>query len=275
MKPEERRVELDLAADAEAPRRARAAIDRLAGAAPGDIRFRARLLASELVANSVMHCEMEPHGRVGLTVVREDGLLRVEVRDGGTRFDSLARLVSERASSGRGLRLVAALADRWGVEHEGGNIVWFEIDELAREDREPRPSPSAGTAQGPARPGADADGDGHAQAAVVLARAAGLIREGWCRQTDARDTDGNPVEPWSEQAAAWSLLGAIVAALDGPAAVRGVPLQALAVAMAALAELIEERSLQGWNDTPARTQTDVIGVLERARVLVLGQVTAN
>jgi len=107
-------------------------------------------------------------------------------------------------------------------------------------------------------------------AGALLARAAEYVREGWCQGADARDASGSPVEPWEEQACAWSLLGALVAALDGPAAVAGgrVPLPALAVAMAALADLIEDRSLAGWNDAPARSAGAVIAVLERARMRV-------
>jgi hypothetical protein len=30
--------------------------------------------------------------------------------------------------SGRGLLLVTALAERWGVEVAGGTVVWFELD---------------------------------------------------------------------------------------------------------------------------------------------------
>jgi len=48
---------------------------------------------------------------------------------------------------------------------------------------------------------------------------------------------------------AWSLLGSVVAALDGPAAVADVGLPTLARAMAAIAELIEDRSLQGCGTT--------------------------
>jgi hypothetical protein len=92
---------------------------------------------------------------------------------------------------------------------------------------------------------------------------------------DARDVRGVPVEPWSDAAAAWSLLGSIVAALDGPDEVAEVGLPELARAMTAIAELIEEHSLQGWNDAPTRTQREVVSVLERARLLVLGRVTSN
>ena len=110
-------------------------------------------------------------------------------------------------------------------------------------------------------------------AAALLVRAAQCVRESWCQGTDALDRYGGPVEPWSEQAAAWSLLGALVAALDGPGAVAAgnVPPPAIATAMAALGEMTDERSLTGWNDAPTRTQRDVIEVLVRARMLLGGR----
>ncbi|MCW2566075.1 MAG: hypothetical protein JWN54_172 [Mycobacterium sp.] len=80
---------------------------------------------SELVTNAVTHAGSEVHlviGRGGHYAV-----LRVEVADfsaepprlGGFDLDAL---------SGRGLALVEALADRWGVEtHNSGKRVWFEL----------------------------------------------------------------------------------------------------------------------------------------------------
>lgn len=270
---DERPVELALVADAEAPRRARGAVGRALAGLPGDVGFRARLLVSELVANSVQHAAGEAAaGTVRVRVERLGGTVRVEVADGGPPFDSEVRLVSERATSGRGLALVDALVDRWGAEHEQGNLVWFEIDDPAGGAREPRepPRPWMGSRQ-PEQSGADE----RAAAAALLARAAQRVREGWSQQADARDVRGLPVEPWSDAAAAWSLLGSLVAALDGPEAVAEVGLAELARAMTAIADLIEEHSLEGWNDAPTRTQREVVSVLERARLLVLGRVTSH
>jgi len=261
-------------ADVEAPRRARGAVGRVLAGLPGDVGFRARLLVSELVSNCVQHAGAEPAaGTVRVRVERLGGAVRVEVSDDGPPFDSAVRLVSERATSGRGLALVDALVDRWGSEHEQGNLVWFEIDDPAGGASEPHGPPRPGMRS---RPQAEEAGaDERVGAAALLGRAAQLVREGWSQQVDARDARGAPVEPWSDAGAAWSLLGSIVAALDGPGAVAEVGLAELARAMAAIAELIEEHSLQGWNDAPTRTQREVVSVLERARLLVLGRVTSN
>ncbi len=266
------RVEIELAPNARAPGRARNAVDGVTAAMAGDVGFRARLAASELVANSVAHAAASSADGIRLTVARIGAVLRVEVRDGGAPFDSEVRIVSERATSGRGLRLVDALVDRWGSDHANENVVWFEIDRPADDDRAPTTPPSRVCALRVV-PDLQSPGDPDvALAAAVLARAAERVREGWCQDVDAADSSGRPVEPWAEEASAWSLLGAVVAALDGPAAVAGgaVPLTALATAMAAHAELVEDRSLGGWNDAPTRTQHDVVAALERARLQLRG-----
>jgi hypothetical protein len=99
----------------------------------------------------------------------------------------------------------------------------------------------------------------------LLRQARRLVEQAWCRGADARDIDGVAVEPWDEGAASWSLLGAIVATLEHEAAERGeLPLEDLAVALYALAEVVESDSLAAWNDEPERTQESVRAVLVRA-----------
>lgn len=119
---------------------------------PGDLSFRARLAASELVTNSIVHPQDRPEPLVRLVVATGLSGVRVEVRDGGGPFESAPRDPSEHTTSGRGLRLVDVLVDRWGTNHEDGNLVWFEIDtptderpnppehQLARSSTLPRPA---------------------------------------------------------------------------------------------------------------------------------------
>ncbi|MEV6247309.1 ATP-binding protein [Streptomyces sp. NPDC051742] len=89
----------------------------------------AELLTSELVTNALVHTE---HGAVvTATVVPEQ--LRVEVRDfvPGLAPSLVPPLVppADDGTHGRGLILVEALADSWGVEdHGAGKVVWFELD---------------------------------------------------------------------------------------------------------------------------------------------------
>jgi hypothetical protein len=105
----------------------------------------------------------------------------------------------------------------------------------------------------------------HSQGLRLLRGARELVAVCWCRDADARDGDGAPVDPWDERAASWSLLGALVAVLEREAAGRGeMPLEQLAAALYVLAGLIESDSLAAWNDDPQRTQSSVVAVLDRA-----------
>jgi hypothetical protein len=105
----------------------------------------------------------------------------------------------------------------------------------------------------------------HSQGFRLLQRARELIAASWCRGADARDQNGNPVDPWDASAVSWSLLGALVAVLERDAAERGeMPLEQLAAALYVLAESIESDSLVAWNDDPQRTQSSVVAVLDHA-----------
>jgi hypothetical protein len=91
------------------------------------------------------------------------------------------------------------------------------------------------------------------------------VARSWCRDADARNGDGLEVDPWDDDAASWSLLGAIVAVLEEEACLWGeMPLDDLAAAMYALSGLIETESLADWNDDPRQTQEAVLEILDRA-----------
>jgi anti-sigma regulatory factor (Ser/Thr protein kinase) len=89
----------------------------------------AEQIVAELAANAATHGRVPGRDfRVVLYVVGDT--LRIEVTD--TRGDRLPRLrrAAGEAESGRGLVLVEALADRWGV-HPGPRprkTVWAELD---------------------------------------------------------------------------------------------------------------------------------------------------
>lgn len=53
---------------------------------------------------------------------------------------------------------------------------------------------------------------------TLLLQARKLIGQGWTQHADARDCEEQAVEPWSPHAVAWSLLGALVAALEAETA---------------------------------------------------------
>ena len=99
----------------------------------------------------------------------------------------------------------------------------------------------------------------------LLLEARALVAEAWCRGAEARDAAGSKVSPWDDQAASWSVLGAIVAVLEREASFdRELSLPELATALYALARLVDSDSLIEWNDRPRQTQGNVVAVLDRA-----------
>jgi two-component sensor histidine kinase len=114
---------------------ARAALRPLEGEIDHDTFQTLRLLVTELVANSVRHVDAEATDRIELSVRASGRKVYVEVADSGKGFEPTLQHDLE-ATSGRGLLIVDALCDRWGVEHGGQTRVWCELlgpDELAQE----------------------------------------------------------------------------------------------------------------------------------------------
>jgi len=89
----------------------------------------ARLVVSELVANSLRYARpLDDHTiRVGWSM-RSD-VLRLSVTDGGSTTSAPSpRQPSEMATGGRGLKIVQTLAERWGVDRKNGaTTVWAEL----------------------------------------------------------------------------------------------------------------------------------------------------
>jgi anti-sigma regulatory factor (Ser/Thr protein kinase) len=119
------------------PAQVAAARQFVAEALARDSEFRetARLLVSETVTSTL---DQAPFGmgdgafEVGYALV--DDRLRVEVSDDGGPA-RLRRRIHDVHRSGRGLRLVQALASRWGVrEGTAGRIIWFELDLRAADE---------------------------------------------------------------------------------------------------------------------------------------------
>ncbi|MCH6160925.1 ATP-binding protein [Streptomyces sp. M600PL45_2] len=86
------------------------------------------LLVSELVTNAVVHAGTPSVLRVLLNGLHVSGTVRVEVADLSTRTPR-QRHAHDDETHGRGLELVAMLADRWGWQCEGlGKLVWCEVE---------------------------------------------------------------------------------------------------------------------------------------------------
>jgi anti-sigma regulatory factor (Ser/Thr protein kinase) len=119
-------ISLELPASPTAPARARAAVREAAatsGVTPDD-RWRAEMIVTELVTNAVRH---GPGGPVELALNAGGSGLRGEVADPGPGIRR-RELRSRRATEegGRGLFLVDALSDSWGLA-DGRSKVWFEV----------------------------------------------------------------------------------------------------------------------------------------------------
>jgi anti-sigma regulatory factor (Ser/Thr protein kinase) len=85
----------------------------------------ATLLASELVANVVLHAGTD----LDVVLRRPEGRVRIEVHDRDHRLP-VRKHYSVTATTGRGLGLLEDLARTWGADvTPDGKVVWFELDE--------------------------------------------------------------------------------------------------------------------------------------------------
>jgi anti-sigma regulatory factor (Ser/Thr protein kinase) len=92
----------------------------------------ALLLISELVTNSIVHAGHCGGDAIRVRAASDGATARVEVcdraRDGS--LPAVRRGTSPFATGGRGLMLVDALSDRWGMDTcARGTCVWFELGE--------------------------------------------------------------------------------------------------------------------------------------------------
>ncbi|MGW3569087.1 ATP-binding protein [Streptomyces sp. NPDC000941] len=87
------------------------------------------LIISELVTNAVIHAKTARGREIALTFDLNPRRLRVEVKDSGDGCPRCSPNGEESESeSGRGLAVVEALAEKWGVsERVIGKIVWAEM----------------------------------------------------------------------------------------------------------------------------------------------------
>jgi anti-sigma regulatory factor (Ser/Thr protein kinase) len=87
------------------------------------------LLASELVTNAIRHAGLRPGDPINVQATRHAGRVRLSVHDGGQGFDAPRGGGRDPgAAGGRGLVIVDALSDAWGVDcSEDGCAVWCEI----------------------------------------------------------------------------------------------------------------------------------------------------
>jgi anti-sigma regulatory factor (Ser/Thr protein kinase) len=96
------------------------------GDLPDEIVGAVELMVSELATNSVKHAQTD----FEIAIDAKDPI-RVEVRDKG-QGQPAVRSPTPEEPSGRGLRIVEAMSDAWGVEPSSyGKTVWFELKLVA------------------------------------------------------------------------------------------------------------------------------------------------
>jgi anti-sigma regulatory factor (Ser/Thr protein kinase) len=99
--------------------------DRIGSRRPEPIVEVASLLVSELVTNAVLHAGTD----IDVAVELLEGGVRVEVADRNPVHPA-RKGYSTDAPTGRGLVLVDAMADEWGVvDASAGKVVWFVVRE--------------------------------------------------------------------------------------------------------------------------------------------------
>ncbi|WP_225827859.1 ATP-binding protein [Streptomyces naphthomycinicus] len=87
-----------------------------------------RLCATELLTNVIDHVGEGTPVTVRVGGTGAGDRTRIEVRDPDARALPVVLPATETEECGRGLALVAALAERWGVEREpNGKTVWAEL----------------------------------------------------------------------------------------------------------------------------------------------------
>jgi anti-sigma regulatory factor (Ser/Thr protein kinase) len=124
------RSEDHIALDVNAPTAARAiATATLRGRVPASVLESARLLATELATNSLLHSGASADATLIVRVALTRAWVCIEVEDPGHDGVVAPRRPDPINGDGFGMQLVQALSERWGLERapEGGTRVWARL----------------------------------------------------------------------------------------------------------------------------------------------------
>jgi anti-sigma regulatory factor (Ser/Thr protein kinase) len=101
----------------------------LAGLMPAATLADTVVVAAELLGNAVRHAAPLPGGVVRLAWrLPRTGGIEIRVTDGGAATPPTVREVGADSPDGRGLAIVDALAEGWGVDRDGlGQCVWARL----------------------------------------------------------------------------------------------------------------------------------------------------
>lgn len=96
--------------------------------APGEVLDDLTLVVSELVCNAITHTRSRDDGKVTVTLVQGPGVLLLEVTDDGADGARPVLKDEDGGESGRGIRVVDALASRWAFRQDPDHTtVWAEF----------------------------------------------------------------------------------------------------------------------------------------------------
>lgn len=95
----------------------------------------------------------------------------------------------------------------------------------------------------------------------ILIRARALVARGWTQRTNARDETGRPTDPRGPDAVCWCLSGAV----------HRVAPDAARHAYQLLCKALDSPWAVDWNDTPGRTQAEVLELFDRAIARLIDQ----
>lgn len=88
----------------------------------------ASVILSELLSNALRHARALPSGQVRVTWCYQGEMLEVAVSDGGAMTVPRRGPGTLSSLGGRGLGIVEALSEGWGVRHEdGATTVWAQL----------------------------------------------------------------------------------------------------------------------------------------------------
>lgn len=90
-------------------------------------------VGSETVCNAVTHTASgRAEGRVTVVLLVDCGTYRLEVTDDGADGTRPCLKAEDGGESGRGMRIVDALTQRWGYREDGARtVVWAEFSSLS------------------------------------------------------------------------------------------------------------------------------------------------
>ncbi|MFC5748857.1 ATP-binding protein [Actinomadura rugatobispora] len=103
----------------------------------------ASVIVSELLSNALRHARPLPSGQIRLTWFRNGDLIELSVSDGGAMTEPRRGPGTLSSLGGRGLGIVEALSEGWGVRHEDGSTTVWAVLRAPENAEETVHSPSA------------------------------------------------------------------------------------------------------------------------------------